>query len=61
MKHLFNTSLFFSVITFFVAHQGFTQILNASEPVSFNTGMYIFDEALQNHRVPSLDFAKAVM
>jgi len=57
MRHFYITTLLISLFTFFIAGQGVTQILNTSEPVSFKTGMYIFDDALQNHRVPSLDLA----
>lgn len=45
----------FCAIILFAGHNLFAQIQTGSEPVSFRTGLYVFDDALPQAVVPALD------
>lgn len=55
---LFYHPTFICVLTLlFISTSTFSQILNPRVPVSFTTGMHVFDDGLENHVVPALDMS----
>lgn len=51
----------FVIAIFLFTSSAMAQYHNAKEPVSFDTGMHIFDEALEAYSVPALDMDKVAI